>query len=133
MGWVHKNIDRLVFAPLLLALASAGCEWSNKSHELPKAFLELREKRRHMPDEVRFVLDNPERFTLFSIEGEDQPPDVTTETLFHGFNVLGKSEIEDADERKALLEALYRSIADSEHAAICFWPRHGIRASRGDQ
>jgi len=89
------------------------------------------------PPEVRRVLDEPDRFTLFSVEGGDEGHDeilpAVTEQSFHGISILGKTEIADTQQRKLLIEALDDGISKVMHGpAICFWPRHGISVVRGD-
>jgi hypothetical protein len=122
----------------LLTLAFTGCNSSKQQtpldlSKLPKEVRERIEKARYIPDDVKAVLDNPEHFTLLSIYGEEYPPDITSDTKFHGYDFLGKTEIEDVLERKALIDALYQSIAESTGPALCFGPRHAVRAVKGDE
>lgn len=71
-------------------------------------------------------LESPEHLTLFSIEGKHVSADA--EERFHGYPVLGKVEIADADDRKKLVVALKEGLAQSDRSmAKCFWPRHAIR------
>lgn len=87
-----------------------------------------------LPSDVRKILDAAERFILLSIEGEGEGKPDSTESSFHGFDILGKAEINDDREREQLLGALYRGIAESDgRPAVCFAPRHGISATLGDE
>jgi hypothetical protein len=74
--------------------------------------------------------DGPiESMTLYSLNGEDQPPPNKPwkgET-FHGFGVVGKTEIASASDRLAILTAVKRGIAQSDGSENkCFWPHHGV-------
>jgi hypothetical protein len=135
--------ERLLFGAILLfAIASIGCKPSAEQlkAERSKAAREMIAKRHHVADEVKNVLNNSDRFMLFSIQGVEGaqffvdaiPPDVTSDTKFHGYDILGKTDIEDPVEQKSLVEALYQSIAESTGPALCFSPRHAIRAVKGD-
>src|SRR5881394_3118647 len=62
--------------------------------------------RTPFPAEIKRILDEPDRFTLFSIEGENEIAPEVTERSFYGFRILGKTDIEDAEKRKSLIEAL---------------------------
>src|SRR5262245_42014235 len=76
-------------------------------------------------------LSDPEQLTLFSIDGRDEPQrgEAKAKESFHGYPVLGKIEITDPAQRRALLAALHDAIARNDgRMAFCFWPRHGIRA-----
>jgi hypothetical protein len=47
---------------------------------------------------------------------------------FHGWKILGKTTIKDAEPRKALAAAFKKGVEDNEGVvAGCFIPRHGIR------
>src|SRR5262245_4395395 len=123
---------------ILLAVGPLITEWVGCStrKEPPPGFYDR--FRVPFPSEIRQVLDEPDRFTLFSIEGNDDEGQVkilphVTEHDFHGFNILGKTEITDAQQRKSLIESLDEGISKVTHGpAICFWPRHGISVVRGD-
>src|SRR5262249_35300364 len=53
---------------------------------------------------------------------------------FHGWKVLGKTTVKDADTRKTLLAALEKGAKDNDgKVAGCFNPRHGIRVKAGDK
>ena len=95
-------------------------------------------QRNSLPAETRRILDSGERFVLLSLDPTDPvlrresklPPGET----FHEYEVLGKSEIRDPQERAELLRALYKGIADSDGSvASCFKPRHGISATLGGE
>lgn len=51
-----------------------------------------------------------------------------TEEKFHGYPVLGKITVEDANTRKALFAAVQKGMTQSDGIMMkCFWPRHAIR------
>src|SRR5262249_52718145 len=105
------------------------------------------------PDSFRAVLDAADTVELLSLDPNDadfddededdesearprvvnpSPPPAPAD-LFHGFLVLGKTVLEDPAERSAILSALYRGIDESDgDVVMCFDPRHGIRARRGE-
>src|SRR5262245_45296258 len=68
--------------------------------------------------EILRVLETGDRFVLFSLDPTDpifraEPAPQLRET-FHKYDVLGKTEIHDQQERAELLAALYKGIADSD-------------------
>src|SRR5262249_27476094 len=69
---------------------------------------------------VKDPLEKAGLFELYSLEpAADKDP-----KGFHGYKVLGKTEVKDAKVRKEVLDALYKGIADSDGtAAACFIPR----------
>jgi len=81
-----------------------------------------------LPAAAQAILDKAEQLELYSLEpmpGQEKAPDG-----FHGWKVLGKTEVKQADTRKKILSALNRGIAENTgKVAACFRPRHGIRAS----
>jgi hypothetical protein len=124
----------VLFAAIPPMIRAVGCsrpideaERLQKQNELYKLV------RIAFPPETRRVLDEPDRFTLFSIEGEDEILPHVTEQSFHGFNILGKTEITDVEERRSLVKALDDGISKVTHGlALCFAPRHGITVVQGD-
>ena len=115
------RINIIIIVVVAIASVGAGCRTQNS-----------------FPAETRKVLDSGDRFVLLSIdpthpalrgESDSQPKET-----FHGYSVLGKTEIRDQKERAALLGALYKGIADSGgFVGLCFNPRHGISATLGDE
>ncbi len=78
-------------------------------------------------------LDAPDELVLYSIDGtphhENDKPE--TSEQFHDVPVLGKIVIEDADERKEICQAIKDGMARPDGIRACFWPRHGLRVTRG--
>ena len=74
---------------------------------------------------VKDILENA-TFELYSLD----PAKEDDEKGFHGYAVLGKTVVKDADVRKEMIASLYKAIAENDGtAADCFVPRHAIRAT----
>jgi hypothetical protein len=83
----------------------------------------------------RAVLAAPEALELFALlpfPSQGEEPLKPGEEAFHGYRILGRARVEDAGARAALLGLVRRGIDASDGAvAVCFLPRHGLRAERG--
>lgn len=84
-----------------------------------------------LPRSVAAILNNPDRFELLSIRSDgmerpsrDGPP---------RYAVLGRLDVTDSGTRGELVAALKQSLAEGVGAAMCFRPRHVIRASKGQE
>lgn len=79
--------------------------------------------------------DNPDELTLFSIDGpaawkQDMqltPEQQRGEVLF-GYPVLGKVEVTDPGERRAVVTAIKEASRADVGMGGCFIPRHAVRA-----
>ena len=87
-------------------------------------------------DEGRGVLEDANHLTLFTlnpqrlVDGELSPE---TERV-HGYGVLGQAVIEDAGERRRLVEAVYEGLkGEGAGPAKCWIPRHALRFVRGSK
>lgn len=83
-----------------------------------------------IPDDVRAVLEKPDRVELLSIHPDrlEKPP----KDGLHGWKVLGKTELKGADVQKKVFAALETGVKENTgKVAGCFNPRHGIRAVQG--
>jgi hypothetical protein len=79
-----------------------------------------------IPADARAALEKADEWELYSLDPTRQtdPP----KDAFHGWKVLGKTTVKDADTRKKLLAALEKGAKDNDGiAAACFNPRHGVR------
>jgi hypothetical protein len=80
-------------------------------------------------DEGRALLEEAEQFELLSISPnrpKDKPKDA-----FHGWQVLGKTTVKDAETRKKLVAAFKKGVEENHGTmALCFSPRHGIRVTQ---
>jgi hypothetical protein len=109
-------------------------------------FLEAEALARVLPGDCRQVLEQADRFTLFSLDPYSlvRDPDTGEGSYscsggrFHGFVVLGHTTVEDVNRRAELLHALYEGFAEVlrprtglPRVRPCYEPRHGLRASRG--
>jgi len=83
---------------------------------------EEKEKNR-LPDVLKTVLEKATELEIYSVD-----PAPSKDGEFHGFKILGKTTIKDADKRKELLTKIDAGLANSKGGAKCFDPRHGIRA-----
>jgi len=87
-----------------------------------------------LPAKARAVLEKAETLDVYSLD-PDTERDVTEErpkTGFRGWKILGKTTVQDADARKALLSALDKAVAGAPpRSKKCFEPRHGVRATAG--
>jgi hypothetical protein len=83
----------------------------------------------------RAVLAAPEALELFALSpfpSAGEEPLAPDEEGFHGYRVLGRTRVHDAEARAELLGLVRRGIDASDGAgAACFLPRHGLRAERG--
>jgi hypothetical protein len=81
-----------------------------------------------MPASAKAVLEQADQFELLSID--PHRPQEKPQDDFHGWKVLGRIQIKDAETRNKLLAALKKGVNDNDGiAAACFDPRHGIRVT----
>lgn len=107
---IRSRIPALVLATTLLV----GCGSMSADSKIPTG--------------VVAVLEDADQFELLSID-PDRPQERPRDD-FHGWKVLGRSQIKDAETRKKLLSALKKGVGENDGtAAACFDPRHGIRAT----
>lgn len=94
-----------------------------------------RRLRAALPIEDQQVLDKGQKFILYSLHPrpmEVDPQELKTKPVFHGYMVLGQTQVTAANTRKRLLDALY-DVVGAGVPNMCFNPRHGIRAIRGNK
>lgn len=94
----------------------------------------LRPHQKFSPD-VLSILKGCDRLTLYSLDPEKRANDTATDTItFHKFANLGQTEIVGNKAKSELIAALQRGMDEnSTQSMMCFNPRHGIRATRGDE
>jgi hypothetical protein len=73
------------------------------------------------------VLAVPDRLEVLSLMPDPEPK----EPGFYGWNVLGRTVVKDSSRRATIVNALSRGIFEADGEALCFSPRHGVRAKRG--
>lgn len=95
--------------------------------ELTKQYIKSRQA---WLNELKNTLEHAETFTLFSLNPE---PDSRKKPKpeFKGYPQLGKTQIPAGNDRTNLISVLYDGIANGDAIAMCFNPRHGIRATQG--
>lgn len=98
-----------------------------------RAKLQVRAERLQIAKKLRAVKTRRAQIVLFSVNAGD-PRGYATNTarVFHGFPVLGRTEIREADEKTGLVSSLATAVEDFDAVpAYCFSPRHGLRIIRG--
>ena len=107
-----------------LALATTlmvGCTGKSADSKIP-------EPDSKIPERPRAALEKADQFELLSIDPDRQQEKPKDD--FHGWKVLGRTQIKDADTRKKLVAALQKGVGENDGTvANCFNPRHGIRAT----
>jgi hypothetical protein len=73
---------------------------------------------------------SPSKFILYSID-PDRSEDESVQGTFMSWNILGRTEIADPDEQRALARALARGARENADVALCFEPRHGLHIEQG--
>jgi len=130
-----KRVKRLLLVGGLLIVAETlALDWIMSQPTEVQPRLAVREKQRRFPAPTKRILEQADTFILLSLEphrrSNSDPPAPPTQEKLRGYNVLGSTEIRDARERSELLQALYRGVeAAGDDLAMCFNPRHGIRAT----
>lgn len=127
---------KLTIVICLLVVGIAAAVWMRSGRRSTRSGYDA--KQNQFSQETRKVLDRGEHFVLLSLDPTDSglrsESAPTPKEMFHDYGVLGRTEISSTEERTALLHALYKGIADSDgNVASCFNPRHGIRATLGDE
>ncbi|MEZ5654249.1 MAG: hypothetical protein R3E87_27250 [Burkholderiaceae bacterium] len=85
-----------------------------------------------LPPEVVRVLEAADSFVLLSLDPAAETK--ASPEVFHEEAVLGRADIRDPEQRRQLLQALYDGIGKAEgQIAKCWNPRHGIRATHGEE
>jgi hypothetical protein len=96
---------------------------------------EMSERRNKLPDGVVDLLAAADHLELLSLDQwcpclRMEPDDPAG---FHGWRILGRTTLRKASERHALLAALKQQLPETDRpphfVAMCFNPRHGIRAT----
>jgi hypothetical protein len=84
-----------------------------------------------IPEVVDRLFDKVNAFELYSLDPDDKAAG-GGKGGFHGWKVLGKTEVKEAEARKRLVGALRLGAEDNfGMAAACFIPRHGVRLKDG--
>jgi RNA polymerase sigma factor (sigma-70 family) len=136
-----------VLAAVMLLLGSAGALYTWGAGHMQEPAVRVAadepgkepvkaEKNPESKDNFLTLLEKAEEFELLSLNPSIDPAqrDEKIKEDFHGFQVLGKTTVKDAQTRKKLVAAFKKGIKDSDgNAALCFNPRHGIRFTHDDK
>src|SRR5262249_50651629 len=88
--------------------------------------------RNRIPEAGDRLLDKAETFELYSLDPDRKGKAAPVKDGFHGWKVLGKTEVKGKADRKRLNDALRLGVEDNfGMVAACFIPRHGIRLKGG--
>lgn len=91
-------------------------------------------KAPQIPEPASSALTEAESMVLYSLNPDGLAKASKDQTKFHGWIVLGTTEIRDASTREKMVTALRQATAENPGvAAGCFQPRHGLRLVKGDQ
>jgi hypothetical protein len=89
---------------------------------------QIASRENKIPDQAREILEKATQFELLSIGSgpyTKNPPED-----FHGWNVIGKTTVNDADARKQLVAAMEKGVEENKGDSMkCFDPRHGARVT----
>ncbi|MBA4065944.1 MAG: hypothetical protein C0501_19945 [Isosphaera sp.] len=78
-----------------------------------------------LPESVVAVLEKAGEVTVYSLAGEAEKG---ADAAWRGAKVLGKTAVKD-DQRKAVVAAAAKAVAEGGQPARCFIPRHGLEAT----
>jgi hypothetical protein len=119
----------LLLPAVISVLAIATCSDFSSSEGLEKqkdpAGIE-----KGIPAPAKTILEQADEFELLSLDPRPlrKPP----KGAFHGYNILGSTQVQDASTRRKLVTALEKGIAENGGTMMaCFNPRHGIHVTRG--
>jgi hypothetical protein len=111
-------------------LALAGCNVKSPEVNNTEAQRLERIADERIPSQVRSALEKADQFVLLSLDPKmDMMQDQREipKDNFHGWKVLGRTEIKDASTRRKLIAAFRKGVADHDGSiAKCFLPRHGL-------
>ncbi len=89
----------------------------------------FKEDQTRVATEVEKLLTPHSRVTLYSLDPVTRVETTKTDDqIFHGYDILGKTELSDPKEKSLLLKSFAQGVRESNGmVAACFDPRHGIR------
>lgn len=85
------------------------------------------------PANSDLVFEHSDRLILYSIKPEGGTTPGLKQQLFHGYPIVGQTEIKDKKISAALVAHFYDGLADKQPEAGCFMPRHAIKAIKGQR
>jgi hypothetical protein len=80
------------------------------------------------------LADSPSKMVLYSLDPGHLVHNeaIQTQTVFHGYHILGHADITNVSEQRALMQALARGASEAKPGVIgaCFNPRHGLHIEK---
>lgn len=114
---------------LFLLVPPSSDSSSNAGFEKQKSAAGIENK---IPLAAKAILEQADEFELLSLT-----PRLLREPgkgTFHGYKILGSTQVRDAVTRERLVTALEKGIAANEGTiGACFNPRHGIHVKKGKE
>lgn len=117
-------VKRTLLLLTVLAIAAGGWAlYSTRPSTPPKS---------ELPPEAVQALQESQQMTLYSIDPDPQNPHSPGDGLFHGYGVLGHTDVSNSAARQRVAREIQQAVAASDGVAyMCFNPRHGVRVTRG--
>ncbi len=116
----------IVSSVVILALGAANITWW-----VQQARSEARRKAlQNLWPTVYRILDQTPSIEVIALNPEGVRNEVET---FHGYGVLGRTTIRDAEDIKTLSAAFLKGRRQGGNTFLCFEPRHGIHVRHGNQ
>jgi hypothetical protein len=128
---MHK-IQRRSF-PLILVLLLVNAVLP-ATLSLPEAQAANPTRKNRIPETARMILEHADQFELLWLDPRGFGGfEGSTTTTFHGYKILGRTNIIDGETRKRLVTSFEQGVAENDGSVMmCFNPRHGISVtSRG--
>jgi len=123
---VFSQTNKVIESPKLPAGTKSFLMTTNEFTLLSKV-IELPK----LPAETKSFLMTADEFTLLSLDPKLDAK-LKAKVAFRGHRILGSTPIV-TEERTNLVNELENGIANADFVAMCFNPRHGIRAKKADQ
>jgi hypothetical protein len=86
------------------------------------------------PKNTRDIFEHSDKLILLSLEGHKRyGTHLLSMPNFHDFAILGQTEIKDKSAQQRIRAIYDDGIIDKGFSAVCFNPRHGLRAVKNGQ
>ncbi len=124
--------NRVALAAVLALAVLGGVAWSKRAPQIvPLQTPTEAQFAKIFTGDSRQILEGSDHLFLYSLAAYGKP-DETYEAGYFGdeWRSLGHVAIGDAKTKAALLAAFLDGIAQGKTRALCFEPRHGLRATR---
>jgi hypothetical protein len=125
-----RRAEIIIVVAAVVAMTAFASDSRARGHL--KAYNSTTEVGNVIPETAAAILEQADHFELLSLNPTYQQ--IPAEGDFHGYRILGKAVIDDAETRKKLVFTFKRAVAENQGvAAACFDPRHGIRVTRNEK